>query len=88
MRRAHLSTLVDQLSAGRAGGFLTGLRALRAARERGCGSHVVIGLLRTYLRPYHRQIVIVLVMLLIQAVATLYLPNLNADIIDKGIATG
>ena len=48
----------------------------------------MIGLLRTYLRPYHRQIVIVLVMLLIQAVATLYLPNLNADIIDKGIATG
>ncbi len=46
------------------------------------------GLLRTYLRPYHRQIVIVLVMLLIQSVAQLYLPNLNADIIDKGIATG
>jgi ATP-binding cassette subfamily B multidrug efflux pump len=48
----------------------------------------VRGLLRTYLRPYHREIVIVLVMLLIQAIATLYLPNLNADIIDKGIATG
>ena len=48
----------------------------------------MIGLLRTYLRPYRRQIAIVLVMLLIQAVATLYLPNLNADIIDKGIATG
>jgi ATP-binding cassette, subfamily B, multidrug efflux pump len=48
----------------------------------------MIGLLRTYLRPYQRQIGIVLVMLLIQAIATLYLPNLNADIIDKGIATG
>jgi ATP-binding cassette subfamily B multidrug efflux pump len=48
----------------------------------------VIGLLRTYLRPYRRQIVLVLVLLLIQAIATLYLPNLNADIIDKGIATG
>jgi ATP-binding cassette subfamily B protein len=48
----------------------------------------VIGLLRRYLRPYRRLIVIVLVMLLIQSIAQLYLPNLNADIIDKGIATG
>jgi ATP-binding cassette subfamily B protein len=48
----------------------------------------VIGLLRHYLRPYRRPIVIVLVMLLIQSIAQLYLPNLNADIIDKGIATG
>ncbi len=48
----------------------------------------MIGLLRTYLRPYRRAIVLAMVMLLIQAIATLYLPNLNADIIDKGIATG
>jgi ATP-binding cassette, subfamily B, multidrug efflux pump len=48
----------------------------------------VIGLLRRYLRPYRRLIVIVLVMLLIQSIAQLYLPNLNAAIIDKGIATG
>jgi len=37
-RRAQLSTLVEQLSADELAGFLTGLRALRAARERGCGS--------------------------------------------------
>ena len=61
--------------------------AARRPRPAG-GRRAVIGLLRTYLRPYHRQILIVLVMLLIQAMATLYLPNLNADIIDKGIATG
>jgi DNA-binding MarR family transcriptional regulator len=36
--RAQLSTLVGQLSADELAGFLTGLRALRAARERGCGS--------------------------------------------------
>jgi ATP-binding cassette subfamily B multidrug efflux pump len=45
-------------------------------------------LLRAYLRPYRRPIVLVMVMLLIQSIATLYLPNLNADIIDQGIATG
>ncbi len=48
----------------------------------------MIGLLRTYLRPYHRETGLVLVMLLIQAIGTLYLPNLNADIIDNGIVTG
>ncbi len=48
----------------------------------------MIGLLRTYLRPYRREIGLVLLMLLIQAIGTLYLPNLNADIIDNGIVTG
>jgi ATP-binding cassette subfamily B protein len=48
----------------------------------------VIGLLRSYLRPYRGPIALVLVMLLIQALATLYLPALNADIIDEGIARG
>ncbi|HEY5860110.1 MAG TPA: ABC transporter permease, partial [Actinomycetota bacterium] len=48
----------------------------------------MIGLLRSYLRPYRGSIVLVLVMLLIQALATLYLPALNADIIDEGIAAG
>ncbi|MET0771879.1 MAG: ABC transporter ATP-binding protein [Candidatus Limnocylindrales bacterium] len=48
----------------------------------------MIGLLRTYLRPYRGSILLVLVMLLIQALATLALPALNADIIDEGIAAG
>ncbi len=48
----------------------------------------MIGLLRPYLRPYRGAIVLVLLMLLIQALATLYLPALNADIIDEGIAAG
>jgi ATP-binding cassette subfamily B multidrug efflux pump len=48
----------------------------------------VIPLLRTYLRPYLRPIVIVLVLLLIQAIGNLSLPDLNADIIDNGIAKG
>jgi ATP-binding cassette subfamily B multidrug efflux pump len=48
----------------------------------------VIQLFRTYLRPYTRQIAVVLVLLLIQAIGNLYLPNLNADIINNGIVTG
>jgi len=49
---------------------------------------VLIRLLRTYLRRYRGVLLIVVVLQTIQALATLYLPSLNADIIDKGIATG
>jgi ATP-binding cassette subfamily B multidrug efflux pump len=48
----------------------------------------VISLLAAYLRPYSRQIVVVLGVLLVQAIGNLYLPNLNADIINNGVATG
>ena len=49
---------------------------------------MLIRLLRTYLRPYTRQVGIVVVLVTIQSVANLYLPNLNADIINNGIAKG
>ncbi|XVV07649.1 ABC transporter ATP-binding protein [Actinosynnema sp. CA-248983] len=45
-------------------------------------------LLRTYLRPYRRELTAVLVLQFVGTVASLYLPSLNADIIDFGIATG
>jgi ABC-type multidrug transport system, ATPase and permease components len=48
----------------------------------------VIPLLRTHLRPYWRQINLVMALLLVQAIASLYLPSLNADIINNGIAKG
>jgi len=48
----------------------------------------VIKLLRTYLRPYAGQIALVLVLLLIQSIGNLYLPTLNGDIIDNGVAKG
>ena len=48
----------------------------------------MIALLRTYLRPYWRQLVLVLFLLLIGAIGNLTLPDLNADIIDQGIAKG
>lgn len=48
----------------------------------------MIRLLIRYLRPYLREIGLVAILLLIQAVANLYLPSLNADIINNGVATG
>jgi len=45
-------------------------------------------LLKTYLRPYWTPISILLVLQLVQTIATLYLPSLNADIIDKGVTQG
>src|SRR6185295_16358274 len=49
---------------------------------------MLIRLLRTYLRRYKRQLIIVLVLQAAQTIAALYLPSLNADIIDKGVARG
>ena len=46
------------------------------------------GLLRTYLAKYRRPLTIVLVLQVIQTIAGLYLPSLNARIIDRGIARG
>jgi ATP-binding cassette subfamily B protein len=48
----------------------------------------VIRLLRQYLWPYKAAIAIVLVLLLAQALTNLYLPALNADIINNGVAKG
>jgi len=49
---------------------------------------LLIQLLRTYLRPYTREVVIVGALVLVQSIANLYLPNLNADIINNGVAKG
>ncbi|MEW1981962.1 ABC transporter ATP-binding protein [Citricoccus sp. NPDC079358] len=45
-------------------------------------------LVRHYGKPYWALVVAVLVLQLAATLATLYLPSLNADIIDNGIATG
>ena len=45
-------------------------------------------LLRAYLGKYRRALAAVFVLQLVQTTAALYLPSLNADIIDKGVATG
>ena len=45
-------------------------------------------LLRTYLRPYTGQVVVVVALLVTQTIGNLYLPNLNADIINNGVVKG
>ncbi|KAB8185318.1 ABC transporter ATP-binding protein [Microbispora catharanthi] len=45
-------------------------------------------LLRTYLRPYSPALTAVVLFQLVGTIASLYLPSLNADIIDQGVATG
>ena len=48
----------------------------------------MIRLFRDYLPPYRVPIALVLLLLLVQAIANLYLPELNAEIINNGVATG
>jgi ATP-binding cassette subfamily B protein len=48
----------------------------------------VIRLLRMGLRPYRLSIVFVVFLVLTQVIANLYLPTLNADIINNGVVTG
>ena len=49
---------------------------------------MLIRLLREFLQPYRRPLALVVVLQLIGTGAALYLPSLNADIIDEGIARG
>ncbi|HYZ55549.1 MAG TPA: ABC transporter ATP-binding protein [Streptosporangiaceae bacterium] len=49
---------------------------------------MLIRLLRIYLRPYRKALAAVAVLQLVQTLATLYLPTLNADIIDNGVIAG
>ena len=49
---------------------------------------MLIRLLRTYLQPYRKPLVLVVLFQLIGTIASLYLPRLNADIIDNGVAKG
>ncbi|MFI6033135.1 ABC transporter ATP-binding protein [Streptomyces sp. NPDC051315] len=49
---------------------------------------MLIRLLRTYLRPYQKPIALLVLLQFLQTCATLYLPTLNADIIDDGVVNG
>jgi ATP-binding cassette, subfamily B, multidrug efflux pump len=49
---------------------------------------MLLRLVRTYLRPYRRQLAIVVGLQFVGTVVMLYLPKINADIIDKGIVNG
>ncbi|MER6296835.1 ABC transporter ATP-binding protein [Streptomyces althioticus] len=49
---------------------------------------MLIRLLRDRLRPYKRPLALLVVLQFLQTCATLYLPTLNADIIDNGVVQG
>ncbi|MEV8307947.1 ABC transporter ATP-binding protein [Streptomyces flavidovirens] len=49
---------------------------------------MLIRLLRAHLGPYKKPIALLVLLQLLQTSATLYLPTLNADIIDNGVVTG
>ena len=46
------------------------------------------GLLREYLAPHRKALVIIALLMLVQAFTNLLLPSLNADIINYGVITG
>ena len=47
---------------------------------------MLIRLLRMQLAKYRWPLLVVAILQLIQTIAVLYLPNLSADVIDRGIA--
>jgi ATP-binding cassette subfamily B protein len=49
---------------------------------------MLVRLLRTHLRPYRRLLLTLLGLQAVQAIASLYLPYINADVIDKGVMRG
>src|SRR5665648_438084 len=49
---------------------------------------MLIRLLRERFRPYLGLIAVIVVLQLVQSIANLYLPSLNAHIIDDGVAKG
>jgi ATP-binding cassette subfamily B protein len=49
---------------------------------------MLLQLLRKYLAPYKKLIAAVVALQLLSTIASLYLPSLNADIIDKGVVRG
>ncbi|NGO14793.1 ABC transporter ATP-binding protein [Streptomyces sp. HC44] len=49
---------------------------------------MLIRLLRAHLRPYKKAIVLLVLLQFLQTCASLYLPTLNADIIDNGVVQG
>jgi len=49
---------------------------------------MLLSLVREHLRPYRHSIVLIVLFQLVSTIASLYLPGLNAQIIDQGVVTG
>ncbi|WP_081913669.1 ABC transporter ATP-binding protein [Glycomyces sp. NRRL B-16210] len=48
----------------------------------------IVRLLVEYLRPHRRLVALTVVFQIVQTMATLYVPTLNADLVNNGVATG
>src|ERR1700741_5449564 len=54
-----------------------------------CDSYqMLLALLRQYIQPYRRLVAVLMVLQLISTLASLYLPTVNAAIIDECVARG
>ena len=61
----------------------------RTGRCAVCKSYqMLLALLRQYIRPYRRLVAVLIGLQLISTLASLYLPTVNASIIDEGVAKG
>ncbi len=49
---------------------------------------MLLALLRQYIRPYRRLVAVLMVLQVVSTLASLYLPTVNATIIDEGVAKG
>ncbi|MEU5262722.1 ABC transporter ATP-binding protein [Amycolatopsis sp. NPDC021455] len=49
---------------------------------------MLVKLLRSHLRPYRSTLWVIVALQLVQTIAMLYLPTLNADIVDNGLIKG
>lgn len=56
--------------------------------KQAAGRRQVVGLIRTFLRPYAWQAFLIVGMLAFQAIATLYLPDLYGNIVSYGVVKG
>lgn len=48
----------------------------------------IVRLLAAYLRPHRRLVALTVAFQIVQTMATLYVPTLNADLVNNGVATG
>src|SRR5690625_6568621 len=49
---------------------------------------MLLPVLRRFLRPYRRDVVVIVLLQFVQTIAALSLPSLNADIINDGVVVG
>jgi ATP-binding cassette subfamily B multidrug efflux pump len=77
------------ITAGGRGAPTQPAAAQRTPADAVCDSYPMLSaLLRQYIRPYRRLVAVLMALQLISTLASLYLPTVNATIIDDGVAKG